>query len=241
MNVISRTHRLLPRFTYANVVATIALVVAVGTGSAFALTVTGAQIKDSTVTTKDLKDLTVGSRDLATSAVSAAKLATNAVSSTKIADGAITSTKIGDGSVTDTKLSNSAVTSSRILDGGVTSGDLADGSVGRSKLAANAVSNSQLDVGLTVALQKDVTYVPRAGPVNVPIAPTATTIEVSCGATDLNVIGAGVKAVTPGNLTIRDSYPMVTDPATDPVPTHWIIEVTSTSTPNDVTAWAVCI
>jgi len=143
MIVSPRGHSMLSRLTYANVVATIALLVAVGTGSAFALTITGSQIKDSTVTTKDLKDLTVGSRDLATSAVTAAKLASNAV--------------------TAAKLATNAVSSAKIADGAIVSADLADKSVTRAKIADGAISTGQLDALTTFAFQDVTSVVPGDG------------------------------------------------------------------------------
>src|SRR3954468_6696502 len=56
--------RLRARLTYSNVVATIALFVAIGGSSYAALTLTGRNIKDSTLTGKDVKDKSLTGADV---------------------------------------------------------------------------------------------------------------------------------------------------------------------------------
>jgi hypothetical protein len=65
-----------PRLTYANVVATLALFVALGGASAFAASQIGKN--------------TIGSRQLKSKAVTTGKLAPNAVNGTKVANGSLT-------------------------------------------------------------------------------------------------------------------------------------------------------
>ncbi len=62
--------RLRPQFTYANVTATLALVIALGSGSAYAA---------NTIRSGDIVDGQVKRADLAASAVNSAKLADNSV------------------------------------------------------------------------------------------------------------------------------------------------------------------
>lgn len=62
--------------TYANVVATLALVLVVGGGSALALTVTGAQIKSGTITYKDVKANTLTGGNIRNGSVAAGDLST---------------------------------------------------------------------------------------------------------------------------------------------------------------------
>jgi hypothetical protein len=69
-----------PRFTYANVVATIALFVAVSGASAFATT--------------QLAKNSVGSRQLKSKSVTTGKIALNAVNGTKVANGSLTGADI---------------------------------------------------------------------------------------------------------------------------------------------------
>ena len=81
--------RFLPRPTYANVMATIAVFIALG-GSAYAAT--------------QLKKNSVGSNQLKKNAVTASKIKNNAVTTAKIGDGAVTGEKIGDGAVTGSNI-----------------------------------------------------------------------------------------------------------------------------------------
>lgn len=56
--------RLRPRLSYANVVATLALFIALGGSATAALLITGKQVKNGTLTGVDLKDGSVGSADV---------------------------------------------------------------------------------------------------------------------------------------------------------------------------------
>jgi hypothetical protein len=64
-----------PKLTYANVMSTIAVVVAVGGGTAFAATklITGKEIKNSSITGVDIKDGTLGAAELSPAAKSILK------------------------------------------------------------------------------------------------------------------------------------------------------------------------
>src|SRR4051812_42276924 len=62
------------RLTYSNVVATIALFVALGGSSYAAVTLTGRNIKDSTITGKDVKDSSLTGRDVRNGSIAAVDL-----------------------------------------------------------------------------------------------------------------------------------------------------------------------
>lgn len=79
-----------PRLTYANVVATIALVCSLG-GSAWALTVTGAQVKDGSLTGRDIKNGKIARADLGSNSVNSAKIGTGAITSSDVKDSSIMS------------------------------------------------------------------------------------------------------------------------------------------------------
>jgi hypothetical protein len=91
--------RLRPQFTYANVTATLALVIALGTGSAYAA---------NTIRSGDIVDGQVKRVDLAASAVNSAKLADNSVKAADLrgADmtGAISVSGIANGRCTQVSL-----------------------------------------------------------------------------------------------------------------------------------------
>jgi hypothetical protein len=103
-----RTHR---RITYANVVSTLALFLALGGGAAFAAAQLG---KES-----------VGTRELEKNAVTAGKIKAEAVHSQDIADGAVRAGKVGEGTIGTAELADGAVTTPKLADGSVTPAKLA--------------------------------------------------------------------------------------------------------------------
>jgi hypothetical protein len=139
----------LPQLSYSNVIATIALFIALG-GAAVAAglpknSVGAKQIKRGAVTAAKIKKGAVTSGKLASKSVTAGKLGPNAVLPGNIGNGAITSAKIGAGAViassikngviTTNKLSNDAVTTAKLNNEAVTSAKLGKGSVTLSKLS----------------------------------------------------------------------------------------------------------
>ena len=142
----STLRRFVPRPTYANVIATIALFIALG-GVAVAAGVT----KNS-----------IGPRQLKRGAVTAAKIRKNAITPGKIAPGAVTPGKLGanavlpgnlgNGIISTSKIAAGAVIASTIKNGVVTNNKLANGSVNTQKLADNAVNANKLaDKSVTAA------------------------------------------------------------------------------------------
>jgi hypothetical protein len=102
-------------FTYANVVATIALVLAVGGASAFAASKIGSgQLKASSVTAAKIR----------AGAVTEAKLRDGAISAAKLGDGVVTGSKLADGVVAGAKLANDAVTGAKVADGSLSGRDI---------------------------------------------------------------------------------------------------------------------
>jgi hypothetical protein len=108
-----------PKLTYANVVATIALFIALAGTSAFAAS--------------KLANRSVGEPQLRPGAVTAEKLRTNAVTAPKIKSGAVKQGKLANGSVTAQKLTLGAVQAS----------SLAPGSVTNEKIAPEAVTGDK--------------------------------------------------------------------------------------------------
>lgn len=138
-----------PKLNYANVIATIALFVALG-GAAVAASlpknsVGTQQLKRGAVTASDLRRGAVRAGKIARKAVVAGKLGPNAVlpgnlgngiiTTNKLSDGAVIARKIKNGVVTTNKLKNEAVTTPKLGNGAVTTGKLANDSVTLAKLA----------------------------------------------------------------------------------------------------------
>jgi hypothetical protein len=150
--------RFRPRLTYANVIASLALFIALG-GAAMAAglpknSVGPNQIKKGAVTGKAIRKQAVTAGKIAPKAVVAGKLGPNAVlpgnlgagiiDSSKISAGAVTAEKLKNNVVTTNKLNNAAVTSQKIAASGVGTANLAEGSVTAAKLANASVTAAKL-------------------------------------------------------------------------------------------------
>jgi hypothetical protein len=102
------------RLTYANVMATIAVFLALG-GATFAAikipkkSVGTRQLKNKAVSTKKLKNKAVTSKKLGDKAVGTGKIAGSAVTGSKIASNAVGTSDIANGAVTRAKVADSAI------------------------------------------------------------------------------------------------------------------------------------
>jgi hypothetical protein len=146
-----------PKLNYANVIATIALFVALG-GAAVAAglpkkSVGSQQLKPGAVTTKALHKKAVTSGKIGPKAVTAGKLGANAVLPGNLGNGIISTEKLADGSVIAGKIKNGAVTTNKLNNGAVTTAKLGDGSVNSAKLADGSVSTNKLGQGVIGQLQ----------------------------------------------------------------------------------------
>jgi hypothetical protein len=146
-----------PRLNYSNVIATIALFVALG-GAAVAAglpknSVGAKQLKKGAVTTKALHKKAVTSGKIAPQAVTAGKLGPFAVLPGNLGNGIITTEKLGDGSVIASKIKNGVVTTNKLNNGAVTTAKLGDGQVNSVKLADGSVTPAKLAPGVIKELQ----------------------------------------------------------------------------------------
>lgn len=150
--------RLRPRLTYGNVMATIALFVALG-GAAMAAglpkgSVGPRQLKRGAVHSFAIARHAVTAGKLAPKSVQAGKLGPNAVlpgnlgngiiSTAKIAGGAVIAESIRNGSITTKKLQQGAVVTSKLAEGAVTTGKVANGAIIAGKLADGSVTPAKL-------------------------------------------------------------------------------------------------
>jgi hypothetical protein len=150
----------LPKLNYANVIATIALFVALsGVAVAAGLpknSVGAKQLKRGAVTAAKIKKRAVTSGKLAQKAVTAGKLGPNAVLPGNIGNGAITSAKIGAGAVIASSIKNGVITTNKLAAKAVTTDKLAANAVTNPILANGAVTPAKLssDFGPIVATLK---------------------------------------------------------------------------------------
>jgi len=137
--------RLLSKLTYANVVSTIALCVAVGGGAAFAAgKIDSSQIATGGVHTKNLQHRSVTSGKLALGAVRSNQIAPGAVDTGELATGAVHPGQIATGAVGSRQLSAGAVGADQIAKGAVGGDQLAKGAVDSAALGAGAVTPAQM-------------------------------------------------------------------------------------------------
>lgn len=146
-----------PKLNYANVIATIALFVALG-GAAVAAglpkkSVGPQQLKPGAVTTKALHSKAITAGKIGPKAVTAGKLGANAVLPGNLGNGIISTEKLADGSVIASKIKNGVITTNKLDNGAVTSAKLADGAVNSAKLAEGSVSVNKLGKSVTGQLQ----------------------------------------------------------------------------------------
>lgn len=120
------------RPSYANTMSTVAVVIALTTGGAYAA---------------GLAKNSVKSKHIASGAVRARHLAANAVHGENVTTGAIGARAITDGSVDAAELAAGSVGSSELAPGSVGSSELAASSVTDSALAAGSVGSSEIKDG----------------------------------------------------------------------------------------------
>jgi hypothetical protein len=150
---LSSLRRFVPRPTYANVIATIALFVALG-GAAVAAglpknSVGPNQLKRGAVTPAKIRKAAVTSGKLAPQSVSAGKLGANAVLPGNLGNGIISTQKIAAGAVIASTIKNGVVTNNKLANGSVNQQKLADNAVTAAKLAEKSVTPAKLSFQTT--------------------------------------------------------------------------------------------
>lgn len=204
-----RTH-----MTYANLMATLALFVALGGTGYAATTIVSSQI------------------------------ASGAVTKAKIANGAVSAPKLAKSSVTSAKLANRAVTGGKLADGAVGTGKLAARSVGLGQITPGSLDASVFAAGQSpginqskIRLQVRTLSLPAGQSSSLSAECPAGSIMLGGG---FNAPGPTV----PGNLTtaqalVLGSYP--TPPSSAAGYTGWTVSAAAASgAPASVQIFAVC-
>lgn len=136
------------RVTYSNVIATLALFIALG-GVAVAAglprnSVGPNQLKRGAVTAAKIRKRAVTSAKLATGAVTIGKLGPNSIGPNNIGNGAVTTPKLGASSVIASTIKNSVITTNKLNNEAVTTPKLANESVSTAKLGKGSVTAAKL-------------------------------------------------------------------------------------------------
>lgn len=207
-----------PKLNYANVIATIALFVALG-GAAVAAglpknSVGPKQLKRGAVTAAKLKRGAVTSGKIAPRAVTAGKLGANAVLPGNLGNGIITTNKLSDGAVIASKIKNGVVTTNKLTNGAVTTAKLGDGAVTLGKLADNiapllgTLKSGQtlrgvFSVGDTATAAGDLARGAVSFQFPAPNTPTVTVLKKGETSANCGGLGGGqTPAATGGNLCV---------------------------------------
>jgi len=127
------SERVRERLTYANVMATLALFVALG-GAGYA----AVKLPRNSVGPKQIKEDAVKASEQAPNSVAGGNLIDESVGGDDVAEGAIGSSELANGAVGGDDIGDGIIGSSEIANGGVTSEDLGGSSVTASKLNAPA-------------------------------------------------------------------------------------------------------
>jgi hypothetical protein len=136
------------RLTYSNVIATMALFLALG-GVAVAAglprnSVGANQLKRNAVTAAKIRKQAVTSAKLAPKSVIGGKLAENSVGPGNIGNGAVTTAKLAANSVIASTIKNSVITTNKLNNEAVTTPKLANESVSTTKLGKGSVTAAKL-------------------------------------------------------------------------------------------------
>ena len=142
------TARILSKLTYSNVIASLALFVALG-GAAVAAglaknSVGTKQLKKNAVTAVKIKKGSVNSAKIAHGAVVAGKIAGNSVSSGVLQNASVIAAKLAKNSVTNAAIANGVVGTNKLGNGVVTTSKLGDKQVTTAKLADDSVTSAKL-------------------------------------------------------------------------------------------------
>jgi hypothetical protein len=182
--------RIRKRITYSNVIASLALFIALG-GAAVAA---------------GLPKNSVGPKQLKKNAVTAAKIKKGAVNGAKIAHGAVTAGKLAAGSVSSGALRNSAVVAAKLAKNSVTNAAIQNGVVGTNKLGNAVVTTVKLaDKSVTTAKLAD-----EVGPL-VGTLKSGQTLRGVIYASGTDPDGTGTIAST----AVSYQFPLFTAPATN--------------------------
>ncbi len=138
--------RLRAKLTYSNVIASIALFVALG-GAAVA-----AGLPKNSVGTKQLKNGAVTAAKLRKAAVTSGKLAPKSVTAGKLGPNSVTPGNLGKGVVGSSQLAEAAVLAKNIKNGVVTTNKLQNESVTTAKLGKESVTLAKLSPEVTPLL-----------------------------------------------------------------------------------------
>ncbi|HYH53932.1 MAG TPA: hypothetical protein VD761_07350 [Solirubrobacterales bacterium] len=196
-----------PKLNYANVIATIALFVALG-GAAVAAglpknSVGTKQLKRGAVNAAKLKRGAVTAGKIRPQAVVAGKLGANAVLPGNLGNGIISTAKLSDGSVIASKIKNGVITTNKLDNEAVTTPKLGKDSVTTAKLTPGSVTNPILANGSVTPNKLSETFGP--------IVTTLKTGQTLRGVFDLGSTADAAAELSRSSVSLQ--FPLAAAPA----------------------------
>ena len=132
------------RFSYANVVSTMSVFLAIAGGTALAAStlpansVTSKTVRDNKLKSVDLKDgKAVSTQDVIDASLTGTDVADDSITSDDLAPASVKTTELADNAVTSAKLADNAVNSAKVADNSLTGEDVDESTLGQVPDAAN--------------------------------------------------------------------------------------------------------
>ena len=136
------------RLSYANVASTLALFLALGTGTAYAANEwTGENIVDQSLTAADIQIGTIGTLRVQDNSLQAIDLAPDSVTASEIATDAVGDAEIANDSIDTGEIKDNSIIAGDLGTNSVGSLEIATGAVGTLEIANNTVSSADLAGG----------------------------------------------------------------------------------------------
>jgi len=198
------------RLSYANVASTLALFLALGTGTAYAANEwTGENIVDQSLTAADIQIGTIGTLrvqdnslqaiDLAPDSVTASEIATDAVGDAEIANDSIDTGEIKDNSIIAGDLGTNSVGSLEIATGAVGTLEIANNTVSSADLAGGAANGA---INITAGSIANGRCAEVDTSITGAVAGDAVIFSIS-GAAPAGVLFYGVRVPSNGHVTLK--------------------------------------
>jgi hypothetical protein len=138
---------LLRGLTFSNVSSFLALVIALGTGTAYAASTVGSSdIINKSIRSVDIKNGQVKSTDIRDATIKAPDLAPGAVTGANVLDESLTSADLATSSVGAAEIANDSVASGEILDNSITSSEILNNSITTADIAGADVNGAGISV-----------------------------------------------------------------------------------------------
>lgn len=133
------------RLTYANVMASVAVFLALGGGAYAAATIGSSDIQRNAVLSKHIKKANVKGGDIAPNAVNGTKVADGSLNGADVFDGSLAGADVLDGSLTGADVSNNSLAGADVSDNSLGGADVDEGTLGTVPSASSASSASNAD------------------------------------------------------------------------------------------------